>query len=108
MITVEYRPKYNVLSVEGHAYSGEPGHDLVCSAASMLAHTLAANVQALKAQGAVRDVVVELESGKAYIRCTPTSRMKSISPLIYNSICLGFELLARDYPHNISYKILGG
>ena len=107
MITVVYRPKYNSLTMEGHAYSGEPGRDLVCSAASMLAHTLLANVRCLEAQGAVRDVAVEWKEGNAFIRCTPTSRMKHTVPLVYRSIIVGFELLAHDYPANISFTVIG-
>lgn len=107
MITVTYRPEYYALSIDGHAYSGEAGHDLVCSAASMLAQTLAANVQTLKLQGLARDVVVEVEAGKAFIRCTPNSQHKGIPHIVYTSICMGFELLARDYPDNISYEIVG-
>ena len=44
MILVTYYRSYNRLTVEGHAHSGEPGKDLVCASASILAYTLAANV----------------------------------------------------------------
>ena len=44
MIQVTYYKSYNRVTVEGHALSGAPGHDLVCAGASTLAYTLAANV----------------------------------------------------------------
>ena len=44
MIQVIYYRQYNRVTVEGHAGSGPDGHDLVCSAVSALALTLAGNV----------------------------------------------------------------
>jgi len=41
MIKAVYDRKENKITVEGHAYSGEPGHDLICAAASVLIYTIA-------------------------------------------------------------------
>lgn len=106
MITVIYHKKYNALTMEGHAYSGEPGHDLVCSAASMLANTLAANVAVLEDGGQVRDMHTELEHGKADVRCTPVGRYRAVVTVIFDAVCAGFALLARDYPENITYEVM--
>ncbi len=107
MIKVVYHRLYNRVTVEGHAGSGPEGHDLVCSAVSALALTLAGNVAYMQTQEAVRDVIAKLEEGNAEIQCTPYRRYKDSVAQIYSSICVGFELLATKYPENISYEVLG-
>ena len=104
MIQVIYHRRYNRVTVEGHAGSGPEGHDLVCSAVSALALTLAGNVSYMQAQEAVYDVIMKLEEGSAEIQCTPYRRYKDSVGQIYRAICVGFELLATKYPENISYE----
>ena len=58
MIHVTYYRQYNRVTVDGHAGSGPEGHDLVCSAVSALALTLAGNVAYMKAQDAVYDEII--------------------------------------------------
>ena len=107
MINVVYHRLYNRVTVEGHAGSGPEGHDLVCSAVSALALTLAGNVAYMQAQEAVRDVITKLEKGNAEIQCTPYRRYKDSVAQIYRAICVGFELLATKYPDHISYEVRG-
>ena len=105
MIQVVYYRYYNRLTIEGHAHAGEPGHDLVCAACSALAYTLAANVGNMEANGHVRNVIVNLEPGNAEIDCDARIGSKMIVERIFESICVGFEILAKDYPQYISYEI---
>ena len=107
MIKVVYHRQYNRVTVDGHAGSGPEGHDLVCSAVSALALTLAGNVAYMQAQEAVWDVITKLEEGNAEIQCTPYRRYKDSTAQIYRAICVGFELLATKYPENISYEVIG-
>ena len=107
MIQVTYHRLYNRVTVEGHAGSGPEGHDLVCSAVSALALTLAGNVAYMQAQEAVWAVITKLEEGNAEIQCTPYRRYKDSVEQIYRAICVGFELLATKYPENSSYDVLG-
>ena len=107
MILVTYYRSYNRLTVEGHAHSGEPGKDLVCASASILAYTLAANVGNLADLGHVRIESMVLSPGKAEIAIKPRSGVSAIVGRIFESICVGFELLARDYPQYIRYEIHG-
>lgn len=107
MITVTYHREYNRVTMEGHAKSGEAGHDLVCSAASILAYTLAVNVDNMEASGGVTEKTVKLSSGNAEIACVPLSRLKATVTLVFDSICAGFDLLARDYPNNIKFEVYG-
>ena len=107
MIQVTYYRQYNRVIVEGHAGSGPKGHDLVCSAVSALALTLAGNVSYMESQDAVYGTVTELKEGNAEIQCTPYRRYKDSVAQIYRAICVGFELLATKYPENISYEVRG-
>lgn len=107
MIKVTYHRDLNRVTMEGHAQSGEEGHDLVCASASILIYTLASFVENMKGAGQVYNPTVELEDGDALVSCDPPNRHKGAVTLVFDSICGGFELLARDYPDNISYEIMG-
>lgn len=107
MIHVVYHREYNRLTMEGHAGSGEFGHDLVCSAASVLVHTLAANVARIAGNGMASNPVGILEDGKAEVSCKPKNKYKYATALVFDAVCEGFALLARDYPEYISYEIRG-
>ena len=105
MIQVVYYRKYNRLTMTGHAGAADPGHDLVCASASMLAYTLAVNVANMADQGQVRQPIIKLGEGDAEISCNPRSNLKHVVSLVFDSICLGFELLAHDHPAYISFEI---
>ena len=107
MIHVIYHRQYNRVTIEGHAGAGPEGHDLVCSAVSVLALTLAGNITYMEAQEAVHGVIIKLDEGNAEIQCTPYRRYKDSVQQILRSICVGFELLATKYPDNISYEAMG-
>ena len=104
MIKVLYHRDRHRLSIEGHAHSGEVGHDLVCASASILCYTLASFVENMTEAGQVRYPTIQLKEGDALISCNAPNRYKGAVTLVFDSICAGFELLARDYPDNISYE----
>ena len=103
MVEITYYRSCNRVTITGHALSNEPGKDLVCSAVSSLAYTLAANVQQLEESGYVRNIHVRMDPGDYEVSCTPTTRMRSVVMLIYQAICLGFASLAVHYPDNVRY-----
>ena len=105
MIQAVYYRKYNRLTVTGHAGSAEPGHDLVCASASMLAYTLAANVANMADAGQVREHCLKLVEGDTEISCNPRHNLKATVTLVFDTVCAGFSLLAHDYPEFISYEI---
>ena len=105
MIQATYYRKYNRLTVTGHAGSAEHGHDLVCASASMLAYTLAANVANMADNGQVREPIMKLDEGNTEISCNPRHNLKASVALVFDSVCVGFELLAHDYPEFIQYEI---
>lgn len=105
MIQATYYRRYNRLTVTGHANSAEPGHDLVCASASMLAYTLAANVANMADNGQVIQPIIENSEGNTEISCNPRHSLKNTVTLVFDSICVGFELLAHDYPEFVTYEI---
>lgn len=106
MIQIVYHRKFHRLTMEGHAGSADHGKDLVCASASILAYTLAKNVLKLAAGGQIRmSPVVKMEEGRTEICVTPRSGFQSVVTLIFDSLCIGFALLANDYPENVSYEI---
>lgn len=105
MIKAVYDRKENKITVEGHAYSGEPGHDLICASASVLIYTIAASVSSLQENGHVANSLINLESGNGTVGCEPLEQFKGAITLIFDSICAGYEILAANYPANISYTV---
>ena len=71
MINIVYHRDKNRVAVDGHAHSGEVGHDLVCAAVSTLAYTLALFVGNMKSAGQVKYPTVELREGHALIEAIP-------------------------------------
>ena len=104
MIKVIYHRDLSRVSVTGHAKSGEAGHDLVCASASILVYTLASFVENLKDAGQVYNPTAKLKEGDALIYCDAPNKYKRPITLVFDSICAGFEILARDYPDNVSYE----
>lgn len=107
MIKIIYHRDKNRVSIEGHAESGEKGHDLVCASVSILAYTLASFVQNMKEAKQVYNPKTDLREGDALICCEPPTKYKNSVTLVFDSICGGFELLARNYPEYVSFEIRG-
>ena len=105
MIEVIYYREKNRVSISGHAFSGEAGHDLVCAGVSALAYTLAANVGNMEEQGQVEDVKVKLDKGHGVIRCSAVEGCEAMVRRIFEAVCVGFELLSANFPKNISYSV---
>ena len=105
MITVVYHRDLNRVTIEGHAQSGEIGHDLVCAATTILAYTVGSSVENMVAAGHVKEHHIEFKEGYASVYCEAPKKFKSTITLMFDTVCAGFELLAQNYPDNISYKI---
>ena len=105
MIKVVYDRSVTKLTVEGHAYSGEPGHDLICAAASILIYTLASFAKNTHKARQVKKLRIKLDEGDAEVSFKAKERYRMAITLACDAICAGFELLAYDYPGNISYEI---
>lgn len=104
MIDVKYHRGRNRVTVMGHAHSDEYGKDLVCAAASILVHTLQANAEHLDAMGAGK-AVVEVREGYAKVSCVPNLNYATYCRDAFAAVAVGFELLAKQYPQYVSYKV---
>lgn len=105
MIKVIYERNINSVTVEGHAHSGEAGHDLVCASASILIYTLAAFARNTSKAKQAKKLVLKLDEGDAIVSVKAKRPYKTAITLVFDSICGGFELLSKYYPKNISYEI---
>ena len=105
MIKVVYERNPMRLTVQGHAGSGEVGHDLVCASASILVYTLASFAKNTHKAMQVKKLKIKLNEGDAEVSFKAKPRYRAAITLVCDAICAGFELLARNYPENISYEI---
>ena len=105
MIEVEYFQRKNRVKITGHALSGEEGHDLVCAGVSALAYTLAANVGNMEDMEQAKNVKIELEKGFGIIRCKAINGCEDMVRRIFDAVCVGFEIMALNFPQNISYIV---
>ena len=105
MIRAAFYARELRLTVEGHAGAGEPGHDLVCAAASTLVLTLAA---ALKR----REVALETEvltPGEAEVGVDLDDMdLDTLAEcrLIFDTICGGLEFLSETWPQYMDYRVV--
>ena len=105
MIEVTYYRNINRLVMVGHAGAGAVGEDIVCSAASMLAYTLAANVERLVECGQAREPVISMREGDTVITCNAVRRYRDLVTVVFDSVVMGLDMLAIKYPENISFEI---
>ena len=101
MIEILYERNEHRLTVEGHANSVRRGTDPVCAGASALTCTLAATIENMALSGQVYDSETNLSSGYARISCSSYPNTKAAVTLIFDTLCLGYALLAQAYPANV-------
>lgn len=99
MVRVKYKKRYKKRKVEmrGHANAGPPGSDLVCAAASTLAITLKAALDA-------NDIryKLELDDGVFVLRCRDEAAAGA-----FNTVMCGMEALRTMYPEHIDVEYIG-
>lgn len=109
MIEIVYYRDDHKLTAKGHAKSAEKGKDLVCSAVSILVYTLAGNVQQMcENRNRCRRPEIKLDEGDAVVSCSPVHGMHAVTTLVFDAVCNGFEIIAKQYPQFVSYKIVQG
>ena len=107
MIKIIHYPKYNQITIEGHAEAAPKGEDIVCAAVSVLYHTLVTNVLHWKDQGYLMDCRSQERDGYAQVSYVSKSRWNHILTAITEAICVGFHGLAEKYPEHVSYVRMG-
>lgn len=113
MIKVKFRThdatRYLRLTVDGHAGSDAPGHDLVCASASILSYTVAQMVKTMEHHGDLEGKpCIELKDGDASIilRCKNDS-IYAEARHTFLVAKTGYDLLAYNYPQYVEVKSVG-
>ena len=101
MIDVTYDRDTHTVTVKGHAYSVSGGNDPVCAGVSALTCTLAAAIENMALAGRVFDPITSLTSGYAKISCGSFPNSEAAVILIFDTLCLGYAILAQAYPASI-------
>lgn len=107
MIEIVFFRKYARVTAKGHAGTAEKGQDLVCAAVSALMYTLAANVQNLSDTGKARNPVIRLDEGDAEVSISTRAGYIAMTEMIFRTVCIGFEILSKQYPDAIHYEVHG-
>lgn len=100
MLKITYEREKSRVRLVGHAHYGETGHDLVCAAASMLTHTLAAFVRDIGGE----DAEIRLLRGDSLISCRVDEPYRDRTVEIFDRICRGFALLQENFPACVDYE----
>lgn len=97
-----------IMRVKGHAGQSEKGNDIICSAASILAYTIAQFLQYIhKCGGLQTKPIIMLSEGEALIEANP---IKEYEAEILNAFFvaeIGYSLLAENYPQYVKLKLFG-
>lgn len=108
MLFVEYCEEKGILclSLEGHAETAPKGKDLVCAAASVLAHTAAYCLEVLHEEEKLDgETLISLSPGDCLLLCKPKSEHLAEVTTMLKAVLYGFILLQRSYPEAIAVHI---
>ena len=96
------------LDVNGHAGQAEVGKDIVCSAASILAYTLAQTVMYLHKEGWLKvKPVIALTSGRGTICCHPKDEYYTWCLMAFFQTEVGYSMLSENYPEYVELTMFG-
>ena len=96
------------LKVEGHAGQAEKGKDIVCSAASILAYTIAQYLNYVHAQGGLQKKPrIKLDDGNTVIAAKPTEKYEGEVLNAFFVAEVGYSLLAKNYPQYVELNMFG-
>ena len=104
MLNVVFTAKDDTITMvlNGHAGQADIGHDIVCSAASILAYTLAQTMRYIDGQkGFEAKPVIHLNEGKATILVRPKEKYEGEVLQTFFTIEVGYSLLAQNYPQYV-------
>lgn len=106
MIEIYYDPRKLYVTLKGHAGAGVPGQDLICCAASAITYTLAANIRRMQKRGWLKKARIRLAPGDAEIICTPCAKAQEAVRCRVEAVCLGFAMLAQEYPEFVCFRAI--
>ena len=96
------------LKLTGHAGQAEAGKDIVCSAASILAYTVAQALQFVYEEGGLKKKPhLKLEEGNTIIVAKPNEDTYAEVLHTFFVAQVGFHLLAHNYPQYVTLSSFG-
>ena len=96
------------LKLTGHAGQAESGKDIVCSAASILAYTVAQALQFMYEEGNLQKKPhLKLEPGDTIIVAKPKPEYYTEALHTFFVAQVGYHLLAHSYPKYVSLSSFG-
>ena len=97
-----------VLEVKGHAGMDDKGHDIVCSAASILTYTIAQYLQFIHNRGGLQKKPrIDIKDGDALIIAKPKKEYEGEVLNAFFVAEVGYSLLAQNYPQFVELKMFG-
>jgi uncharacterized protein YsxB (DUF464 family) len=111
MITVRFYQKPSQgsihMTIKGHAGAAPKGEDLVCSAATMLAYTVAQAVQFMNEQGQLKkNPKISIREGEAKIIAMPTDEGYAMALHTFWVAQCGIHVLQHNYPQHVKLEHL--
>ena len=95
------------MTIKGHAMTAPKGEDLICSAATMLAYTVAQAVQFMyECDKLKKKPKIHIEDGEATIIATPTEDAYAEALHTFWVAQCGVHVLAHNYPKNVTLEHL--
>ena len=95
------------MTLKGHAEAAPKGEDLICSAATMLAYTVAQAVQFLQEQDKLKKKPkIRIQEGEATIIATPKDEAYAETIHTFWVAQCGVHVLAHNYPQNVMLEHL--
>ena len=93
------------MKLTGHAGAANKGQDIVCSAASILAYTVAQTMEYMHAEGGLRKKPrIEFADGDATIVAKPKDDSYAEALHTFFVAQVGYSLLAHNYPQFVELK----
>jgi uncharacterized protein YsxB (DUF464 family) len=95
------------MTLKGHAGAAPKGEDLICSAATMMAYTVAQAVQFMHEQGKLKKKPkIHIKDGEAAIIATPMEEGYAEALHTFWVAQCGIHVLAHNYPQNVKLEHL--
>ena len=107
--TMDANKRQVSLHVKGHAMSAVKGNDLICASASILAYTVAQNIQMAEERGMLKySPTLKLRDGNSIITCRAIDD-DSYTELLHTYLVIqaGYQMLAHNYPQNVAVETFG-
>lgn len=107
MVSVQFETRKEnrevFMIVRGHAGQAEKGKDIICSAVSILAYTVAEYVELMNNQGDLAETpIIQMKDGITIVSCVAKTDDAYSFLLQAFYVCrLGYMLLAQNYPQYV-------